>query len=194
MALNPEFSKFVTDWLTKADQIELSSLPTYFDKFFTLYVAYNRLYAEVAFTLKRNRQISIPRERPFPDNKAATDYILQFMNAGDFVSEITKDENSLEALKEIIRLIQGERFYIKLDMITGDIQRECDIKLLEDLESTNKCIKGKAILQTIYSIRCNMFHGHKGFDKVQIEILKPTIVLLRKTITIALDKLQRNVR
>ncbi len=192
MTLNPEFSKFVTDWLTKADQVQLNSLANYFDKFFTLYIAYNRLYAEVAFTLCRNERISIDRKKPFPDKKAATDYILQFIGAGDFVSEITKDENSLKALRKIIRLIQEERFYIKLDMITGDSQRNCDIKLLKDLRSANISIKGKAILQTIYSIRCNMFHGHKGFNKVQIELLQPTIILLRKTITITLDKLQRN--
>ena len=192
MTLNPEFSEFVTNWLTKADRIQLSSLATYFDKFFTLYVAYNRLYAEVTFTLSRNSQINISNRTFFPDKKAATDYILQFMGAEDFISEITEDEPSFMALKEIIRLIREERFYIKLNMITGNSQRECDIKLLEDLESTNKCIKGKAILQTFYSIRCNMFHGHKGFNKIQIGILQPTIVLLRKTITIALDKLQRN--
>lgn len=192
MTLNPEFSKFVTDWLTKANQIQLRLPATYFDKFFTLYVAYNRLYAEATFTLSRNGQINISNRTRFPDTKAATDYILQFMGAEDFISEITKDETSLKALEEIIRLIQEECFYIKLDMITGDSQRECDIKLLEELKSTNKCIKGKAILQTFYSIRCNMFHGHKGFDKVQIEILKPTIILLRKTITIALDKLKRS--
>jgi CRISPR/Cas system CMR-associated protein Cmr5 small subunit len=191
MAIDPSFYRFVTDWLEKADQIKLNSLATYFDKFFTLYVAYNRLYAEITFTLSRNGQINISDKTSFPDKKAATAYILQFMGAGNFISEITKDENSLKALEEIIRLIQEEHFYIKLDMITGKRHPECDIELLKDLENDNKGIKGRAILQTFYSIRCNMFHGHKGFEKVQIGLLQPTMILLRKTINIALDKLQK---
>ena len=89
MTLNPEFSKFVTDWLTKANKIQLSSTATYFDKFFTLYVAYNRLYAEATFTLNRNDR---SKWKSFPDHKAATDYILQFMGAENFISEIKKDE------------------------------------------------------------------------------------------------------
>lgn len=192
MALTQEFSDFIRNWNEKADQIRLGSLATYFDKFFTLYVVYNRLYAEITFDLNRAGRIDISRRNTFPDNRAATDYVLHFIGAGYFVSKITLDDDSLKALEEIIALIQNKCFHIMLDMVTGEAQPQRDITLLEHLTSENACIKAKAILRMIYSVRCNMFHGHKGFDEVQIEILEPTIILLQKTITIVLHKLQRN--
>ena len=34
-----------------------------------------------------------------------------------------------------------------------------------------------------------MFHGHKGFNKVQIDILKPTIIILDRIIKALYEKL-----
>ena len=41
MTIDPEFTDFVRRWLKKADDIELFNLEDYFDKYFTLFVAYN---------------------------------------------------------------------------------------------------------------------------------------------------------
>ncbi|MDO8577805.1 MAG: hypothetical protein Q7R50_01335 [Dehalococcoidales bacterium] len=46
-----------------------------------------------------------------------------------------------------------------------------------------------AILDTIYSIRCNLFHGHKGYDAIQIQLLVPVTVLLEKVVTALYEKL-----
>jgi hypothetical protein len=67
MSLNQDFKDFVRNWLNKADCIVLADSSTYFDKFFTLYVVYNRLYAEVTFTLARAGQIDISKWTSFPD-------------------------------------------------------------------------------------------------------------------------------
>ena len=190
MPVSQEFLDFVSSWQHKAEEYNANDMRSCFDKFFTLYVVFNRIYAEATFSLARRCQVKI--KTSFPDSKAATDYILQFVGANHFVSRIMEDDNSAAALKEITQLIQDERFYIKLDMVTGNRQQHHDAELLTNLESNNIATKAKAILETIYSVRCNMFHGHKGFDEVQIEILRPIIVLLKKTITITLDKLQRN--
>jgi hypothetical protein len=189
VSLNFELRNFIENWLTKADKIYLSSLETYFDKFFTLYVVYNRLYAEATFSLARMGRVDMANKDHFPDVEAATNYILQFLSARYFVSQIIEDKKSDIALKEIVQLIRDESFYIKLDMVTGNKQRNSDLELLEELESENKATKGKAILETIYSIRCNMFHGHKGFEPVQAQILSPVIVLLRKIIDLLKGRL-----
>jgi hypothetical protein len=46
MALSSSFVHFIRDWTTKAESIQLRDhdLASYFDKFFTLFVIYNRLY------------------------------------------------------------------------------------------------------------------------------------------------------
>jgi len=194
MPLSKQFLGFLSRWQHKAKEYNINDVSSCFDKFFTLYVVFNRIYAEATFSLARRRQCQFKTENwtLFPDVEAATAHILQFMNANDFVSGIMADDNSAAALREIMKLIRDEHFFIKLDIVTGNRQRDRDLKLLADLESENLATKGRAILETIYSIRCNMFHGHKEFDEVQIEILQPIIVLLEKTITIALDKLRRN--
>jgi len=194
MTLSPEFLNFVSSWQRKAEEYNTNDVSGCFDKFFTLYVTFNRIYAEATFSLARQSQIKIEKRDSFPDAQAAIAYILQFLGAEHFVSEIMADDNSVAALGKIMQLIRDERFYVKLDMVTGKRQRDRDLKLLADLESENLATKSRAILETIYSIRCNMFHGHKGFNEMQIEILQPVIILLKKTITIALDKLQRNDR
>jgi hypothetical protein len=37
-----------------------------------------------------------------------------------------------------------------------------------------------------------MFHGHKGFDEVQTDLLKPSIIILRKIAEILYSKLKMN--
>jgi len=189
MALNYEFSRFVTDWLAKADNIKLESIATYFDKFFTLYVVYNRLYAEATFALSRKGQINISSEKPFPDRKAATNYVVKLIGSASLVGAITNNTECSAALSQIEKLIEQNVFSIKLHMVTGERQREKDENLLRRLRDRNQNTKAEAILDLIYSIRCNTFHGHKEFEGVQIEILDPIIVLLETLIGLIRDKL-----
>ena len=81
MVLSNEFQEFYRTWMTKAAEYGTEELRDCFDKFFTLFVVYNRLYAEVTFTLVRKRRIPrIERDinnpgtmrRIFPDRMAAT--------------------------------------------------------------------------------------------------------------------------
>jgi hypothetical protein len=74
-------------------------------------------------------------------------------------------------------------------MVTGNSQRKKDLELLSRLRSNATDDRANAILELIYSIRCNMFHGHKGFNKVQIPLLEPSIVLLRSVIVLLRDEL-----
>jgi hypothetical protein len=193
MELNPELSRFVSNWLAKADAIQLKSLEDYFDKFFTLYVVYNRLYAEVTFDLDRRRQINISNKKSFPDREAATNYVLKVVGSTKLITSVTGDSDCAQALREIEQLIEGGKFSIKLNIITGCRQPDEDQNLLSRLRSsTNKSARAQAILDLVYSVRCNTFHGHKGFDEIQIQILGPVIVLLKKIIELTKEALTNN--
>jgi hypothetical protein len=189
MSLNQEFKDFVRNWLNKADSIVLADLSTYFDKFFTLYVVYNRLYGEVTFTLSRAGQINISNRTSFPDRQAATSYVVKFVGSTRLISTIDNDPEIAHALDRVIKLIERGDFSIQLDMVTGNPQRQKDLELLSRLRSTSRDDRANAILELIYSIRCNMFHGHNGFNKVQIGLLDPSIVLLRRVIVLLSDEL-----
>lgn len=195
MALSDEFKEFYRTWLKKAEQYktdicdERVALRNCFDKFFTLFVIYNRLYAESTFLLARQGALDLSKWNHFRDAEAAQDYVLQYVCCSKIIEALENDPDTNSGLEEIIRLIEIKAVYVKLDMITGDIQEPEDEKLLERLRSKNKHCRAKAVLEVIYSTRCNMFHGHKGFDKVQIKLLKPIIIILKRIICILYDKL-----
>jgi hypothetical protein len=194
MALSQEFREFVQGWIHKAGQYSTSDIRECFDKFFTLYVAFNRIYAEATFTLDRRGQISIKKRDSFPDPAAATGHFLQFVTAEYLVSEISSDASSRQALQRLISVLKGDSFYVKLHKVTGEAQPQEDKKLLENFESNSSAAKGRAILETIYSLRCNMFHGQKSFHQVQLQILVPVISLLERVIQLGLQRLEEENR
>jgi hypothetical protein len=187
--LNPEFTHFCDNWLKKARANSGKTLEEHFDKFFTLYVVYNRAYAESTFWLSRNKQINIEKRTSFPDAEGATSYVLKFVTATRFLAAINTSPKCCSAIDEVCCFIKEGRFSIKLDMIYGQPQREKDLVLLEDLQSENANKRAHAVLDFIYSVRCNTFHGHKGFHPIQIDVLRPVSILLEKTIEIVLQVL-----
>ena len=196
--LSAEFSDFYRSWNRKAEEYGTQELRQCFDKFFTLFVIYNRLYAEATFLLARRgiiilgRRSSSGRRNTFPDSLAAKNYVRQYLGSENLMSQLESDTQSNEAINTIIYLIETEQFYIRLDMVSGSRQRQEDLRLLDSLRSTDKAVKARAILDFIYSIRCNMFHGHKGFDEIQVEILRPAIIILQKIVRLLYEKLSHD--
>jgi hypothetical protein len=188
--LSPEFQEFVNKWLAKADRYGDANLEDLFDAFFTLFVVYNRLYAETTFVLAREGKITIDERKPFPDAKAAKVYVVKYLTANRLVADIDTDPDCKAALDSIIQLLDNNTFSIKLDLIQGNPQPDLDLALLRDLRSADAEARSRAILDVLYSMRCNMFHGHKGFSLVQATILRPATVLLRRVIDILFTRTQ----
>jgi len=186
MSLSLEFKDFYSAWMTKAKDHD-HSLASAFDRFYTLYVVYNRLYAEATFVLARNGGLNLSGRNTFPDSKAATDYVVQFVGGQDIVASI---ENDLPARVALQRIVSGfGTFHVCLDMVTGEPLPEADENLRNRLESANNATKAKAIAETVYKVRCNTFHGHKEFNEVQRELLEPICVILEKLIECVYGKL-----
>jgi hypothetical protein len=142
--------------------------------------------------LARINQIRIAGRTSFPDTNAAKSYVSKYLTSRYLILELDRDEETRAAIERIKTLIDQEAFYIKLDMVTGDRCRNKDLELLESLRSTNSNKEASAILDILYNIRCNMFHGHKGFEGVQVRLLRPATVILRTVIEILHGKLMAN--
>ena len=179
MALSLELDQFCRSWQTKASACG-DDLHGCFDKFFTLYVVFNRLYAEATFRLARHGCVNL-RDR-FPDAQGAQDYLLQYCGATRLTTAWQSDPIKANALTEIAAHLREGRFALKLDMITGAPRPDADRELLAAMESRGRNRRAKAYLEALYAIRCNMFHGHKGFAPIQIKLLRPALVLLEGTI------------
>lgn len=173
--LSSEFEHFIANWLDKAAKYSELSTENCYDKFFTLFIVFNRLYAEATFELARRKKITLPPNRPLPDKKGATEYTLEIIGLDTFKSLYT--ERLAHNVMEIAALIENERFFIKLGAPDGIRQPEKDQALLADLRSSGRK-QALAILDVIYTVRCNLFHGHKAFHPIQTELLQPVIAIL----------------
>lgn len=195
--LSSEFNAFYVNWRAKADQYNGDDLQSAFDRFFTLFVIYNRLYAEATFQLAREGRVNLATRKSFPDGKAATDYVMQLLGSSNVIQLFKADQNCNDAIQSIISLVSaptadGRQFAIKLDMINGLPQREADLELLRRFNSNSHNDYGIAVLEFLYAIRCNLFHGHKGFDPVQLEIIRPANTLLLRIVEILFHHLNGN--
>lgn len=189
--ISQELNSFCERWFQKAQGYQRQSIQDCFDKFFTLFVVYNRLYAELTLSLARTGEIPSP-SRSFPDKKAATKYVHNYLGTNHIWSSFQNDDQCQQAVNTMLNLLENQVFVIKLDRLRGEPRPEEDKKLLEDLRSENWPRKVGALLDIIYSIRCNMFHGHKGFDRVQIDILMPVTILLDKLTTLLYERLSND--
>lgn len=170
-----QLDQFYGRWREKANEYNSDDLSNYFDKFFTLFVVYNRIYNVVVAilnekgeldTLKQQGKIDKRKIEPY-DNKAATICVAHFLH-GDLQAIIEKNQNQIEEFKNIIR---NQRFYI--DLKHGHPQREKDLDLLRGLESSDNLLIVESLLKILYKIRCNIFHAEKGYNNEQRLILEP---------------------
>lgn len=185
--LNSEFQRFSDEWLQRAKAYTGRDQNEHYDKFFTLFVVFNRLYSEATFALQRAGEIGLQRNRPPPDKKGATEYTLDFIGIDDF--ERLYKESLEHYVTTVATLIAEERFYIQLSLPEGERQPEKDRELLNKLRNSGKT-RALAILELIYSIRCNLFHGNKAFQPIQIELLRPVNCILEHVTVALYQKLQ----
>lgn len=186
--LSPELEYFVSEWLDKASRYPDNTTEGCYDKFFTLYVAFNRLYAEATFELARRGCIVLQSNRALPDRKGATEYTLKLITLEKF--QAVDKRHLAPYVETIAKLIEEQHFSIKLSVPDGAPQRNKDQRLLQDLRSNGRT-RFLAILDVIYSVRCNLFHGHKAFRPLQADLLAPVIVLLTAVINDLLNALRR---
>ncbi|MDP2682598.1 MAG: hypothetical protein Q8P28_07320 [Deltaproteobacteria bacterium] len=190
------FESFIDRWLEKAEAIQLSQddLASYFDKFFTLFVVYNKLYMEATFKMWQDGRLKLPEpgKNNFPDTNAATRYLLKFLDPKIIIQNLTSTINTNSAINNLMDILENGSFYVLLkapDMV-GD--RQADEILLKKMTSCDEKKKAEAILEFIHAIRCNTFHGSKSYSQDQIEVLAPCIKILEKLIPMLREELISN--
>ncbi len=170
--LSNELMIFCNRWLEKADKYSDDNTDHVFDKFFSLYVVYNALYVESTLELKR-----MGKEKGTWDKVSATKNVPIYIGNEKLYQKLQKFMSEIET---IVRLIEQGTFYIstKKDNITPDADK--DKKYIEDIKFNKEARKKTlienfniGILSLIYGTRCNMFHGRKGFDPIQKQLLTP---------------------
>jgi len=191
MLLSPQLRNFCDSWRRKAAAYALGDLGDAFDRFFTSYVVFNRLYVEATHRLARRDAVRLGYA--FPDSRAARDYVTQYCSAAVLTRSWEGNAATAEAIHQIAAYLREHRFALKLDPVTGQRRPDEDRALVAGLESRGKGQRAKGVLEALYAIRCNMFHGQKGFEVAQLALLRPAIVLLESTVEILYGALEQDV-
>lgn len=191
--LNLEFNEFYRNWRAKADEYQGNDIRSAFDRFFTLFVTYNRLYAEATFELARQpgSGVTLDPKRSFPDGKAARLYVGKYLGREHLIDVLEGDQRCAEAIQAIATFLEQGRFFIKLHMIHGTRQPDKDRELLNKFRSRSKSQRAEAVLDFLYSVRINLFHGHKAFRPVQMGVMRPANVLLTRIVDILHERLNQ---
>jgi hypothetical protein len=183
-----QFEDFYQNWLRKADSYTNDSLENHFDKFISLFIIYNFFYLEIKRKLALS-EASIGKN--VTEKTLATVFVVQYLKASRFINLLLDDEQRKGCLSEICAIIENESFYI-IHSTGGEPLVDSDKRLLKKLKSNEKQEKSVAILSLFYHIRCNLFHGRKGFEEEQKKLLVPMNILLRKIIEIIYDNLKNS--
>ncbi len=190
-----ELKSFCNRWIEKADNYTNDSIEDVFDRFFSLYVVYNALYFEITLELK-----SIGKEKGTGDRVSATKNVPVYIGNEKLYKKLQELTPQIET---IVQLIEQGTFYIstKKDNITPDKIKD---KKYVDYIKFNKNTTSKTsienfnigLLSLIYGTRCNMFHGKKGFDLIQIQLISPMndiLVMIIKELLLKDHTIEANI-
>ena len=178
---NAEMTKrFCRRWRDKADQYDDTSLDGVFDRFFSDFVAFNRLYTH----LNQHAARQVTGDRKQATSRFASvvgaDHLLQAIRAGGREDDISRLATLIEP---------GGGFYLISEHSVDRPDRERNQDLLDRLRGDNPRKKIEALLEYLYQVRCNMFHGAKDFEHRQLQLLQPATRCLECLVRAGLDTL-----
>lgn len=187
--MNQQLQEFCRRWMLKADEAEGDNIKNMFDKFFSLFVVYNRLYVEATLILNNQGDLNLNPDSSFPDKNASTAYLLQYYGCRELKNQLETKNYYTEHFNSLKNIIQNRLFNVCLNPVTGNSNREKDLLLLSNLNSNNCNEQMLGVLEFIYQVRCNMFHGRKGYEPVQELLLEPTLFFLNEITNLLFEKL-----
>ncbi len=164
---------FCDRWISKANAYRSDNLEDLFDRFFTLFVAYNRLYsasAELYRTTLDSRQEIIFRG----DRREATTVMARLIQQSRFADVVRRNPVIANSCTTISELLLNRQFFLHSARSTREPDHARDARVAEGLQRHSIL----AVLECLYQIRCNIFHGEKEFAPRQARLLVPAIALL----------------
>ncbi|WP_156965980.1 hypothetical protein [Paraburkholderia bannensis] len=176
---------FCDRWISKADAYRSDNLEDLFDRFFTLFVAYNRLYSASA---ELYRATFDPRQilKFHGDRQEATSVMARLIRQSRFSDAVWENPAIADSCKAISELLLNRQFFLHSVRGTKEPDYARDARLADGLQRHSVL----AVLECLYQIRCNIFHGEKEFVPRQAQLLAPAIVLLESIVRLGREVLR----
>ncbi len=163
-----EKTEIAKRWLEKSKKYNSDNVEEVMDKFFSLYVAYNAMYSR--FSQGGNND----------DRACATTRMADYLKR----ENITILNDCESTIKEMLKPVEDGIFYIYGNDSSLDYKKDSIViqKIQEDINNY------RAILNFIYGIRNNMFHGTKQIIAEQVQLLNPANKILEKLLDALIQK------
>lgn len=176
--------RFCDRWIGKAEAYRSNDLEDLFDRFFTLFVAYNRFYSAAAEMYRKTLDARQATMRQGDRQEATT--IMARLIGQPRLSDAIQETPAVGYSCEIIAgLLENRQFFLHSDRGTKEPDLARDAKLADGLRKRTVL----AVLQCLYQIRCNIFHGEKEFAPRQAQLLIPAITLLEAIVGLSREVL-----
>ena len=177
--LNQHAHEFVQAWVQKATRHRAKTLSGAYDRFFTLFVAYNALYTQATNQLL-NR--SVIEERDISERRSATEFVVEITGASRLRAHIR--QHSQDSVAALLKALEIDGHHVCIGRRTGLPDADKERELIAQIKSHDDRAHALALLTVIYQIRCNMFHGHKVYAHVQIAPLRAAGDLLASVVAL----------
>lgn len=177
-----KLNEFCEAWIAKANEADPTHIGGIFDRFFALWIVYNRLYEEVARILARERhplaRRFMPRRHlpyaPPLDRVAATQGVMVFCGRQALHDALIGNADCQQALDATMWAIESGVFFLHEDYETGEPDHERDRQFVERARNGDL----RSLLSLLYQARCNLFHGQKAYSEAQRPLLEGMIEVL----------------
>ena len=161
---------FMRRWRNKSTGYDYTRVEDCFDGFFTAFVLYNFLYDLIC-------EYDPAHYPQAGDRKRATEVVLSFLGS----NAIATNSHLRRSADSIRQLVENGTFYL--------CGNAWDAEKVSGLASNDSQIWANALLQILYQIRCNTFHGRKSFQAQQKRILVPSIKALETLNDMLMDRI-----
>jgi hypothetical protein len=159
-------AEFCDHWLTKADGYNSALLSDAFDKFFTIFVAFNRVYYSTAVISGRSTR---------SDRKMATEHFPSIVGYSGLWQRLLQGGGQQD-LEELRQLIGPNGIFVIHHAHDGETpDLEADARVQRGIGSGSPKPVVESVLALLYGIRCNMFHGSKAYEDRQLRLLAPSL-------------------
>lgn len=171
---------FCDRWIAKADTYRCDNLDDLFDRFFTLFVSYNRLYSASAelYRATRNSRQQIMFQG---DRREATTVMARLIKQPRFTDVVWVNPVIANSCTTIAELLLNRQFFLHSVRGTRAPDHARDARLAAGLQKHSLL----EVLECLYQIRCNIFHGEKEFAPRQARLLVPAIALLEAIVRLS---------
>jgi len=176
--------QFCSRWIDKAQSYQSNELEDLFDRFFTLFVAYNRFYS-AASELHRAAIDERQAKMLQGDRREATTVMARLIKQSRFSNAANENQEISTACHTIAALLENRQFFLHSFRGTNEPDLAKDAKLADGLHRQSLL----ADLECLYQIRCNIFHGEKEFAPRQAQLLIPAVILLEAILPLSREAL-----